>query len=647
MEKILYFIIFKIFIFLKNFLFSSEQMRYFPEKYIQNDLIFPDNDIIDEFQYNLVDAKVLTKNKITYYIKKQGINLDQDDCCEDHQTLDAWNNNDMKSFSELEEIYSNAVYSSTKNTLTYKFPVPRIETIGYTLYHKVWIFDKGNSDSNCRIFFTDYNSNRSNELGINLSGGKVFVSIEITYDESNKREIVKITDGGTIQLSNFNIYSINFRFIGKTYSPAASLHWTYYKTIIGKANFSLKGTDLCSEINPCIKGYVCVGGLCERCHPSCFDCKNGVLSTDCETKCSTHSTLLTPDRGSCPYSYVDLTQFDSFTLKDLVPPTRNSRLTISYWLFMTSFPENPSNGASFLDRTYRPGANLSNSFDDNVNFTFYFTDRNVNIECGGLLIEGITLLNTWYFVKCTNTDDFGDHFFMIKLFQNNQFNYTIKRATSVGDGSGTNCSGKRYLEPTDYITVWIENFNSLYNTKVPCNIYIKQLAYFREYVPDPYDNKYFSFEKIFTSSFELPEVLFIIPFDELIRNDNRYDIKCYSYAGSILENRITLTPYYYNKNYTYYPSKLFKRLNLLERNKKYTSPDLIKTEDVLRDNNTLIASYDYVPLTCIDNFFLTYDKVNFKENLTPNTLFIVMMAIFQCMDYQKIKVFVISHVVIL
>ena len=121
MEKILYFIIFKIFIFLENFLFSSEQMKYFPEKYIQEEIIFPDNDTID---------KVLTKNKITYYIKKQGINLDQDDCCEGYNTLNAWNDNDMKSSSELEEIYSNAVFNTPFNTLTYKFPVPTVESIG-------------------------------------------------------------------------------------------------------------------------------------------------------------------------------------------------------------------------------------------------------------------------------------------------------------------------------------------------------------------------------------------------------------------------------------------------------------------------------------------------------------------------------------
>ena len=57
--------------------------RIYPDKFIKEDLIFPENDKTDDYQYNLVDAKVLTKELITLYIKRQGINLDKDDCCLD------------------------------------------------------------------------------------------------------------------------------------------------------------------------------------------------------------------------------------------------------------------------------------------------------------------------------------------------------------------------------------------------------------------------------------------------------------------------------------------------------------------------------------------------------------------------------------
>ena len=597
----------------------TKEMKYFPEKFIQNDLIIPENDLIDEYQYNLVEAKVLTKDFITLYIKKQGINLDKDDCCEGYDRLNTWEESIMdESVSDLEEIYSHVVYTTSSSVLTYKFPVPKIENEDYTLYHKVYIFDKEKGNPECRIYF---NNDSGNFISIPLNAGKYFVVLEINYKSDSKTNIANC-NGQEITLNeNFNIETINFEFVGKSYSPAVALHWTYYKIKLGNVNFSIKGKDICSNSNPCVKGYTCVGGLCERCHASCFDCKNGGLSTDCDTKCSPHSSIQTPIRGSCPLGYVDLTQFDSFTIQDIVPPPRNNRLTISFWIYITSFPENEISGV--IGATdYKPQAKLYNSMLNKMNITFFFSHNDITFNCGipggnDILSFPISVLNTWYFFKCGYSPDHSEgRSLFIKYFNGLDFDYFYEKKDSGGE-SGSNNYSRIYKEPEDYITLYFEGFNSLYNTKVPCNIYMKQLVLFREYLPDPYDNKYFNFEKIFTSTFELPEVLFIIPFDELIRSGNKYKVKCYSYAGSILENEITLAPYYYKKNYTLYPPKLFKRLNLLDRNKKYESPDLIKIEDVKRDNNTLIASYDYVPITCIDNYFLTYDVITFASHQKP------------------------------
>ena len=591
LQKCILFILFNI---------SYEQMKYFPETYIEDDLIFPENDKVDDYEYNLVDAKILTNQLITLYIKKQGVVLDRDDCCWGYTTFDAWNNKGMDTVSELEEIYSNTVYNSNVNKLTYKFPVSRIENEGYTLYHKVWVFDQGGSNT-CKIYFNDGTLD-SEPIYVNLNSGKYFVNLIFTFNETGSEEnTINCNNGAKITLDkDFYIVTINFEFSGVSYSPAVSLHWTYYKIKYGKSNYSFKGSGLCSYTNPCLKGYTCVGGLCEKCHASCFDCKNGGLTTDCESKCSRHSTRLYPERGSCPLGYVDLNQFDSFTLKDLVPPTRNNRFSYSFWFYLTSFPQN-----DVIKDCY-----IANSYSSQVNYTFIFTKEDLTIKCGGLTTSSLTELNIWYFVKCAYD---GHHTLFVKYYSNEGFKYATDGSYDVENDIGSNCERLVYNEPEDYITFYFEGFNELYNNDIPFNFYIKQFVVFREYVQDPYDNKYFSYEKIFTSTYELPEVMFIIPFDELIRNDNKYDIKCYSYSGSILENRITLSPYYYNKNYTLYAPKLFKRLNLLERNKKYSSPDLIKIEDVLRDNNTLIASYDYSPITCIDNFFLTYNQKAFAS----------------------------------
>jgi len=47
-----------------------------------------------------------------------------------------------------------------------------------------------------------------------------------------------------------------------------------------------------------------------------------------------------------------LSQFDSFTLHDLVPPTRNNRFTQSFWFFLSSFPQNSDIKPVYLVNSY-------------------------------------------------------------------------------------------------------------------------------------------------------------------------------------------------------------------------------------------------------------------------------------------------------
>ena len=86
--------------------------------------------------------------------------------------------------------------------------MPRIETEYYTVYHKLWIFDKDNGNPPCIMFFTDKNGVPSGSLNININK---FVTLEMTYSDADK--IVKITSdsgGGTITLNrDFSISLIN------------------------------------------------------------------------------------------------------------------------------------------------------------------------------------------------------------------------------------------------------------------------------------------------------------------------------------------------------------------------------------------------------------------------------------------------------
>ena len=590
---------------------SKQQRDFLPETFKEKDLIFPENDVIKKYDFNLIEAKVLTKEEITLYLNNQGIHLTVDDCCKEETDFNAWTQRNMNLESNYEEIYTNAKYIGNNKKITYKFPISRIDNRGYSVHHRVWIFEPRITGlrtirvylNNIQICFTQFYQKIFVELDI-------WTESEETEFDINYENFAKCLNKPTVPLTE-DIKTITFEFpYANVYSPAIALHWTYYKIKIAYSNFSLKGNSLCDKItNPCISGYFCVGGVCKKCHPSCYDCVNGALSTDCYSKCNTHSSLRTPDKGTCTIGYVDLNAFDDFDIEDIIPPPRNNRLTISFWMYLNNFPQESVT------------AYINNSFSENINFFFDFTNNDVTIKCAKNTDGVLTVKNSWFFVKCAVSFDHEDtekDSLYIKYFDGttSQYYYKQNGAPSV---NRTNCGHdfKKYYEPDDYISLHFYKFNQLRHDEYTCNVYMKQLVLFREFLPEPYDNKYFSVEKLLTSTLDLPEVLFVIPFDELKRESNKYKIKCYSYPGDIEVNEIILSPKETGDPFSLFPPRLFKRLNLLEKNTKFTSPDLVHTSEIVLANNALIGSYDNVPLSCNDNYFLTFTTPISQANPNP------------------------------
>ena len=360
------------------FHFSLNQ-RFNPEEFVEDDQFFKENDVLQNYYFSLIDAKVLTKENIHLYLKKQGIHLSKDDCCQNYVDFNV--TNEITNFnSDFKEIYSNAKYRTSSNRISYTFPVDKIENIGYKLYHKVNVFNKNAGSQNLNVYLEYKNpepGGPSEEMifqGTISNRRYLFFELEIRYESVNDdtvvyyKNIVKISNTQT-ELKG-KISSIIFEFPSVTYSPAIAMHWTYLKITIAISNFSFKGNSLCDKItNPCVSGYYCTGGICKKCHPSCFDCVNGGLSTDCYSKCNTHSVTPTPEKGRCSIGYVDLNQFDDFKIENIVPPPRNNRLTISFWMFVSAFPETETI------------AYLNNSFSENINFEFVFSTDQLKIKC--------------------------------------------------------------------------------------------------------------------------------------------------------------------------------------------------------------------------------------------------------------------------
>ena len=600
------------------FHFSLNQ-RFNPEEFVEDDQFFKENDVLQNYYFSLIDAKVLTKENIHLYLKKQGIHLSRDDCCQNYDDFNV--TNEVADFkSDFKEIYSNAKYRPSSNRISYTFPVDKIENIGYKLYHKVNVFNKNAGSQNLNVYLEYKNpepGGPSEEMifqGTISNRRYLFFELEIRCESVNDdtvvyyKNIVKISN--TQKELKGKISSIIFEFPGVAYSPAIAMHWTYLKITIAISNFSFKGNSLCDKItNPCVSGYYCTGGICKKCHPSCFDCVNGGLSTDCYSKCNTHSVTPTPEKGRCSIGYVDLNQFDDFKIENIVPPPRNNRLTISFWMFVSAFPETETI------------AYLNNSFSENINFEFVFSTDQLKIKCANTNITlQSEISNSWFFVKCAISYDqsYQKNSLYAKSFSSGTHHYYHPNINPITINNYGH-KFKKYYEPDDFIYLNFLNFNKLKNREYICNVYMKQLVVFREFLPEPYDNKYFNMENLISgNTLELPEILFIIPFDELIIEHNLYKIKSYSYQEKVEINEIILSPKESDVSFDLYPPKRFKRLYLLDKNKEFTNPELISTRDITLNNNELIAAREGLPLSCEDKNFLNFYDDTFSYD-DPDT----------------------------
>ena len=132
------------------FHFSLNQ-RFNPEEFVEDDQFFKENDVLQNYYFSLIDAKVLTKENIHLYLKKQGIHLSRDDCCQNYDDFNVIN--EITNFkSDFKEIYSNAKYRTSSNRISYTFPVDKIENIGYKLYHKVNVFNTNAGSRNLKVY---------------------------------------------------------------------------------------------------------------------------------------------------------------------------------------------------------------------------------------------------------------------------------------------------------------------------------------------------------------------------------------------------------------------------------------------------------------------------------------------------------------
>ena len=129
---------------------------YPPYKFLSKDIFFDDND-----QNNYIVAlKYFATNSITPYLYITGLNLDKETSCFSNSlaTIKTFNGYSLSQEESYQEIYQNAIYYDGSNYFTCLFPEPDLKNSQYTIYHKIRIFNGGNSLKTLRIAFSNDNN---------------------------------------------------------------------------------------------------------------------------------------------------------------------------------------------------------------------------------------------------------------------------------------------------------------------------------------------------------------------------------------------------------------------------------------------------------------------------------------------------------
>ena len=489
----------------------------------------------------------------------------------------------------LENILNNAIGCQQPCTITCDSPIKTFTNKNYKI--KLTIFAAGSFT----IGFSDgtntppLNVCDTDNVNVNNNGLKI-INLEFTFDGQNIFiEGIQLT----FQLKKI-IYAIRGGGVGISLYVARLI---FPNT--DPENFSLEGTMSChSTINPCIPGFTCAGGVCQKCDASCLFCEFPNSSTSCITACNRHASTQTPQQGQCSLEYIDLSQFNDIIVNNIDPP-RTNRLTVSFWIFDATKAGDGGSKTITIPNYLEVTINLN---DDKITCQDLFS-RTGFVEISSFMLK------EWNYVKCSISND-------IKKLKLNVNNYAEKEANlvypEVYTDEDDNLFNKYFYRLGETITMNIEH-----TKKFP--FYIRNLYLFQEYVPESImHTKYYALDK-FVGSTTLPEILFSLPFDNLSKGSYTYTTKAFTYITN-KEVTVSLTPTTSNPDFN--PPKSFQRLNLLTKpNIRYSSSDLFEEETIPVDEGKLFVDEGGNPFSCLDSLYLnTEAQDNICQERCPDSL---------------------------
>lgn len=436
--------------------------------------------------------------------------------------------------------------------------------------------------------------------------------------------------------TNYSNYSFGIRFIkepnDRTNGDIALMSYLLTSQLLeGMRSTSGSASNSCSFGRKCISNTYCdtATNTCKKCDSQCLDCFSS--SANSCYRCfptSKDFDQFFKSPSKCTFDYVDLSKYDDIKLENRVPPNLNFRFTFETWVWV-------HNTINWSNSLYTPAVTVVYKDFFTLGIVKNTNPSNLDVYCFPLehyykyninnkkesefnLYRDTNFLNVkdtytnisskWFNIRCAYSIDHNEMYInnstpinmTVPIFLQgyNDFPYFFK---------------KFYRQTTTYTSLFIQGHSNL-NT----SIYFKNMYFFNEYLPQSMSFKWWDLTLI-SSYIDFPNLLFILPFNDLVQDGITAEAETSLYDYSNLTN----SPLYISKitikfiSDNLIPPKNFKRLKLLPLNKIYSNTDLNTFTDIVCDTtNSKYCFDDNKAFSCLPGFYLL---LNFKCNKTCNT----------------------------
>ena len=433
-----------------------------------------------------------------------------------------------------------------------------------------------------------------NEKNSSLDNKEFFYKISNEYIEGLSQNYYNFFYN-QLNITNENVFDVykTFTQLEIILEANDSLYVSSYSMTYERKNekeLKYNGDDKPSSLNNCSKGQVCIehygcsNDVCKQCNDiACEKCLAPNQCVKCFAIAENWKGLNPP--GNCNnLNFIDLTKFsmnDKNIVIEKVPPAYHYRVTMEFWIYINSIELMDK----FMNIIFKDFMAISiQKLDENnlevycVPFEFLYNYPDDETYYDNNTINNITKLLDEklgaFYVKKT-FENIPSKWINIRCAYNienskmiiNEDEYVMKIPQFYEDQTNIPFYLKKFYKENEYTKIIFQRFLEQNKTF----IYFRNLNIFREFIPYSIVTKYLNLHK-FSSYKEFPQLLFSIPFDEVISTSSKtYKFKTYNFFDDSINETNTLT----TKEDNLQPPRNFYRLNLLEpNNSQYSSCDL-------------------------------------------------------------------------